>query len=121
MTGYEQKNSLPIGVQDEGNVPHRALRGLLLELNTKFLEAFAGFLDVVDGDGDMAKSFAWFGVSACVAFEVGVGFGAVVMGKLKDTCVSQLIRESIKGQNFASRTLTREATLLFLFSRQLLA
>ena len=78
----------PIGVQDESDMPHLPIAWPLLELHTEPIEALARLLDVVDGDRDVSESTTRFGVSISVSLEVGVRFGAVVVGKLEDACLS---------------------------------
>jgi hypothetical protein len=46
---------LPIRVQNKRDVPHLSIARPLLELDTKLFKAFAGSLDVFDGDGDVSK------------------------------------------------------------------
>lgn len=75
---------VPIGVQNKSNVFHLSIGESLLEGNSELLKALASFYDVVDGDGDVAKSFSRFRVSVGVAFEVGIILRAVIMGELED-------------------------------------
>ena len=81
----------PIGVEDEGDVLHLAVGEALLEADAELLEAGAGGLDVVDGDGDVAEAAAGVGVAACVAGKVGVGLCAVVVGELEDALAGEAV------------------------------
>jgi len=65
-------------------VPHLSIARLLLELNTQLIEALACLLNVVDGDGDVSEPTPRVGVPIGISLEVGVRFGAVIVGELKD-------------------------------------
>ena len=93
----------PVGVEDEGDVFHVPVGELLLEVHTESLEAGAGLLDVIDGDGDVAEAAAGVGVAAGVAGEGGVGLGAVVVGELENALAGEPVlgrgeRAVIKGE-----------------------
>ena len=90
---YEREDSsdAPIRIEDEGNVLHLAVRELLLELDAVALKVCACGLDVVDGDGDVAKAATGVLVSAGVALEGGVGLGAVVVGELEDALAVEAV------------------------------
>ena len=66
-------------------MPHLSVRGPLLELNTKLIEALAGLVNVINRKRDVAEPTAWLAIAVRVALEVGVRFGAVVVGQFKDT------------------------------------
>ena len=70
---------------------HLAVGEALLEADAELLEACAGGLDVVDGDGDVAEAAAGVGVAAGVALEGGVGLGAVVVGELEDALAGEAV------------------------------
>ena len=92
MLGAEKESGdAPVGIEDEGDVPHLAVGELLLELDAQTLEAGAGGLDVVDGDGDVAEAAAGVGVAVGVALEVGVGLCAVVVGELEDALAVEAV------------------------------
>ena len=59
---------------NECDIPYLSVPWLLHELHSKLLEALASFFDIVHcNPGDVAKSLAWFSVSACVALNEGLG------------------------------------------------
>jgi hypothetical protein len=67
-------------------MPHLSIARPLLELNTQLVEALARLLNVVDADCDVSEPTARIGVPISVPLEVGVRFGAVVVGELEDAC-----------------------------------
>ena len=89
-------------------MPHLAVGGLLLEADAEGLEAVAGGLHVVDGDGDVAEAAAGVGVAVGVAGEGGVGLGAVVVGELEDafaveavlggSALAMVVGEEVEGE-----------------------
>ena len=85
------ESDIPVGVEDERNVLHLAVGELLLEADAQALEACAGLLDIVDGDGDVAEATAGVGVAVGVALEVGVGLCAVVVGELEDALAVEAV------------------------------
>lgn len=70
-------------------MPHLPVGGAFLKLDAELLEALAGLLDVVDGDGDVAEAAARVGVAGGVTLEGGVGLSTVVVGELEDTLASE--------------------------------
>lgn len=71
--------SAPIRIQDKGDRLHLSVAWSLLECDAKLLKPFAGFLDVVDSNSDMAKSFSRIGVATRVALEVCIRFSSMIM------------------------------------------
>ena len=89
---------------------HVPVGELLLEGHAEGLEAGAGLLDVIDGDGDVAEAAAGVGVAARVALEVVVGLGAVVVGELEDALAGEAVlgrggRAVVKGEEVESECL----------------
>lgn len=76
----------PVRVQNKSNMPHLSIAGPLLELHTKLVETLARLLNVVNGDRDMSEPAARISVSISIPLEVGVRFGAVVVGELEYAC-----------------------------------
>lgn len=74
----------PIGIQEERDIVHPTICEALLEIYTKSFKAFTRLRDIIDSDGDMSKAPARVRVAACIALEVGIGLGPVVVGELKD-------------------------------------
>ena len=85
------KDCAPVGVEDERDVPHLSVTGLLLEANAKGLKPVASSLNVVDGDGNVAKATAGVGVAAGVSGEGRVGLGAVVVGELENALALEAV------------------------------
>lgn len=75
---------IPIGIQDEGDVPHLAISETLFERNSEAFKARTRLLDVFHGNSNVAETSARVSVAVSVALEVGVGFRAVVVSELKD-------------------------------------
>jgi len=106
---------------------HFSIAWPLPKLHAELIEALARLLNVVDGDRDVSEPTAGIGVSISVALEVGVRFGAVVVGELEDACfdfrfsvrgwfkVSVTFRHGRKGMNQPSRA-KREASFSSLVS-----
>ena len=67
-------------------MPHLSIARPLLELNTQLIEALARLLNVVDGDRDVSEPTPRIGVPIGISLEVGVRFGAVVVGELEGAC-----------------------------------
>jgi len=74
---------------------HFSIAWPLPKLHAELIEALARLLNVVDGDRDVSEPTAGIGVSISVALEVGVRFGAVVVGELEDACFD--FRFSVRG------------------------
>lgn len=64
---------------------HLSVAGLFLESDAELLKPLTGLLDVVDGDGNVAKSSTGVRVSISIALEARVALGSVVVGKLEYT------------------------------------
>ena len=61
---------------------HLSVCELLLEAHTQTLEASTSFLNVIDTNGDVAKS-SWLTISIMIAFEIRIGLRAVVVCQLE--------------------------------------
>ena len=81
-----ERRHTPVGIENEGNVPHLAVRESLLEGYVELLESLAGVLDVVHHDGDVTETPPRVGVAADVALEVRVTLRAVIVGELEYAC-----------------------------------
>ena len=81
-----ERRHTPIGIENEGDVPHLAVRESLLEGYVELLESLTGLLDVVHHDGDVTETPARLGVAAGVALEGRVALRAVIVGELEDAC-----------------------------------
>jgi len=77
-------NGIPIWIQDERDVAHFPIGRPLLELNTKFLESLASFLDIIDSNSNVAKSTARVAIPVCVSGEGRIGLCAMVVRQLQD-------------------------------------
>lgn len=82
VAAADDLHPVPIGVLGEGNVPHATLGKLLLEGVAGILDALAGGLDVVDGDGEVTESTVGLGIAIYHAV-VGIILGAVVVRELQ--------------------------------------
>lgn len=87
---------------------HLAVGEALLEADPKLLEARAGGLDVVDGDGNVAEAAAGVGVAGGVAREGGVGLGAVVVGELEDALAAEAVLGRGRGPVVEGEEVERE-------------
>jgi len=75
-------NPVSVRVLDECQAFHAAITQALLEVATQGFETLARSHDIRHRNADMAKA-AWVGI-AIVIGEVGVVFGAVVVGQFQD-------------------------------------
>lgn len=64
------------------NVTHLPIGGAFLEVDVQGLESFTCLFNVVDGDGDVSKAPAGAGVAGCIALEIRIVLGAVVVREL---------------------------------------
>jgi hypothetical protein len=106
----------PIGIQDEGNMPHLTIGKTLFEGNPKAFKTRTCLLDIAHGDSDVTKAPARFSIAAGVALEVRVRLGAVVVSELKDAWyiwAREFVRWRLIGGNF---TLAVETSLGLLLS-----
>jgi hypothetical protein len=78
-----------IGIEDERDVLHGALRELLLERHAEALEPSARLLDVAHSDCNVAEAAARVGVARGVAGEGRVALGAMIVRELEDACVAR--------------------------------
>ena len=104
MQHLNQISDAPVGVEDERDVLHLPVAGLLLKADTECLKAVARRLDVVDGDGDVAEAAAGVRVARGVAGESRVRLGAVVVGELEDA----LALEAVLGRRLLAVVVGKE-------------
>lgn len=125
VTTTDDFHPVSIGILHKGNVPHATVRELLLKRIARLLKSLAGHLDVVDGDGQVAKTAVGF----CVAVDhavVGITLSAVVMSEFHHTVAVRPVavtlerRGAVVGKEVEREFVLREVEVLDLVETKVL-